>query len=349
MGIATLLAVMLLPHPLRAEIEDGQPAPTDAEIRQAIDKGLAYLANNQSRDGRWELRWESSGGTYPVAMTALSGMCFLLDGNTTLQGRYAENVQSAVGYILSQSRPNGLIGDARQDQRYLYGHGFSMLFLSQVLGEEEDIGRRRQIVEVLTRAAQFSGAAQTLDGGWGYVSAREGNGFDEGSVTITQMQGLRSCRNAGIPVNREIIEGGIDYIEKCTDAEGGVRYSLKTNGGVRPPITAAAACCLFNAGDYDSDLAKRLIAYSDKTLSPLKGQMQSYGHWHYAHYYYSQVVYRQGDDKWKAYRDKVFRVIIDQQNPDGSWNDSYIGTVYTTALNLTILQIDNNYLPIYQR
>ena len=39
----------------------------------------------------------------------------------------------------------------------------------------------------LTRGAAvtFSGSAQTEAGGWGYVSAREGNDFDEGSTTIT--------------------------------------------------------------------------------------------------------------------------------------------------------------------
>ena len=32
-------------------------------------------------------------------------------------------------------------GDPHRDDRYTYGHGFAMLFLSQVLGEEEDDDR----------------------------------------------------------------------------------------------------------------------------------------------------------------------------------------------------------------
>ena len=31
------------------------------------------------------------------------------------------------------------------DNRYTYGHGFAMLFLSQVLGEEEDVERREEL------------------------------------------------------------------------------------------------------------------------------------------------------------------------------------------------------------
>ena len=66
----------------------------------------------------------------------------LCEGSTTTQGKYAENIRRAVDYLVRQSRPNGLIGDPMRDDRYTYGHGFSMLFLSQVLGEEEDEDRR---------------------------------------------------------------------------------------------------------------------------------------------------------------------------------------------------------------
>jgi hypothetical protein len=223
-----------------------------------------------------------------------------------------------------------------------------MLFLAEVLGEEEDVARRKKLIDVLTRAVEFAGQAQTADGGWGYVSAKDGNGFDEGSVTVTQMQGLRACRNAGITVPKSIVDKGISYIERCTDDEGGVRYSLKTAGGPRPPITAAAIVCLFNAGEYDNPLVVKLTSYADRTLGPATAA-QSFGHWHYAQYYYSQVAYRKGDDDWERYAQRVHRMILDQQGPDGSWNEGYIGAVYTTALNLTILQLDNGFLPIYQR
>ena len=43
----------------------------------------------------------------------------------------------------------------------------------------------------------------------GATSAKDGGGFDEGSTTITQVQGLRGCRNAGIPVPKEIIDKAV--------------------------------------------------------------------------------------------------------------------------------------------
>jgi hypothetical protein len=73
------------------------------------------------------------------------------------------------------------------------------------------------------------------------------------------------------------------------------------------------------------------------------------GHWHYAHYYYSQVLYREGGKRWEDYRNKIYDRLLKEVNPDGSWTQGYIGPVYTTAINLTILQLENAALPIYQR
>jgi hypothetical protein len=316
----------------------------DADVDRVIARGLEWLAAHQSRMGHWG----GASERYPTSMTALAATALMCDGSTTTQGKYAANINRAVDYLISRSRPNGLIGDPTRDDRYTYGHGFSMLFLSQVLGEEEDAERREQLIDVLTRAVVFTGRAQTEGGGWGYVSAKDGNGFDEGSTTITQVQGLRGCRNAGIPVPKEIVDKALAYIKKCTGSDGGVRYNLAGVGGAgRPPITAAAIACLFNAGDYDDKYVPKLLSYCKKNLGNIASD--SMGHWHYAHYYYSQVLYREGGKEWETYRDKVFAKIVSEAGTDGAWTQSYIGPVYTTAVNLIILQLPKATLPIYQR
>ena len=133
------------------------PQPSDQPI-----SGLDWLANSQSPKGNWV----ANEGRYPTAMTALAGTALLAEGSTTTQGRYAPHIRRAVDYLILQSRRNGLIGDPDRDDRYTYGHGYSMLFLSQVLGEEEDIDRREELVDVLTRAVEFTGEAQTEAGGY---------------------------------------------------------------------------------------------------------------------------------------------------------------------------------------
>jgi len=309
---------------------------------KSIDQGLQWIANTQSRLGHW------TAGNYPAAMTALAGTALLCSGSTTTQGPYAKYIRRAVDYLSSKARKNGLIGNPLRDNRYTYGHGFSMLFLSQVLGEEEDLERRHELIDLLTQAVQFSGQAQTSSGGWGYVSAKDGSNFDEGSTTITQVQGLRGCRNAGIPVSAEVIEKARKYIYRCKNADGGISYSSRNRGTSRPAITAAALATLYNAGDYDSQHVPDMFAYCKKNLYPITDQNRSFGHWHYTYLYYSQVVYRQGASEWEVFRNKLYNRIVSEQQNNGSWLGN-IGPIYVTAINLIVLQLDRAYLPIFQR
>ena len=336
------LLVLLPAAAARADVQD-------EKVRRVVEGGLDWVAHTQSRLGHWT----ANDGRYPTAMTAMAANTLLLEGSTTTQGKYSENLRRAVDYLLSRSCQNGLIGDPVRDDRYTYGHGFSMLFLSQVLGEEEDQARRNELIDVLSRAVVFTGRAQTEAGGWGYVSAKDGGGFDEGSTTITQVQGLRACRNAGIAVPKEIIDKAIQYIRDCTTEDGGVQYSSKGGGG-RPAITAAAIACLFNAGEYDSEYVPKLLDYCEKNLGDIN--QQGFGHWHYAHYYYAQVKYREGEEKWETYRDQIYAKLLEEKAEVKvgdrtlyTWAQGYIGPVYTTSINLTIMQLERAALPIYQR
>jgi hypothetical protein len=46
----------------------------------------------------------------------------------------------------------------------------------------------------------------------------------------------------------------------------------------------------------------------------------------------------------------MFPDILDQQDKTtGAWNIGGVGPIYTTAMYLTILQLDKGILPIYQR
>lgn len=339
LSITLLIALFLF-----AAATAGRAAQPDPKVKAAVTKGLDFLAREQRRQGYWE----ANGGQYKVAMTALAANAMACEGSTTTRGKYAENISRAVDFLIETSNSStGLIGYSR-DYHYMYGHGYSMLFLSEIYGEEEDAERRKELRRVLTKAVEFCGNAQTAAGGWGYVSAKDGNGFDEGSTCITQVQGLRACRNAGIPVSKEIIEKAVKYIENCTTPEGGVQYSIR-GGGARPAITAAAVACMFNSGEYDNEYVKKLLSFCETNVWPGHANNDYLGHWHYTHYYYAQVMFRLGEQKWRKYFDDIGSDIIRKQSPSGAWKEGHVGPVYTTAINATILQLDNGYLPIYSR
>src|SRR5579884_3079549 len=334
------------------------------EQRKAVQKGLEWLAKTQHRDGHWE----AFGGQFPVAMTGLSGMALLMEGSTLREGKYKDNIRRAVDWLMAHSQPNGMIGNPNmpgESGRYMYGHGFGTLFLACVVGEEDEGDRRRRLVDILERACKFSASAQTDRGGWGYISAREGGNFDEGSVTITQVQALRAARNAGISVPQEAIKMAQKYLSDSTDSSGGVVYSLGSGmaaGGGRPALTAAAIACGFSFGDYNSPLIKKWFKFCQQNLQGLGGARM--GHDEYTHYYYAQAIYILGEDgyarlfpnskpserlTWSGYKKENFPGMISSQSSDGSWSGGMVGANFITPVYLTILQLDNAALPIYQR
>lgn len=319
------------------------PMMTD-EVDAAIEKGLKFLASRQSADGSF--REVGGMGSYPVAMTALSGMGFMASGNTSTQGPYSPQVRKAITYALRSAQRNGLIcRSGEEESRSMYGHGFSMLMLAEAMGMEEDPERMEQIRFTLQQGVKIIAKSQSGLGGWLYTPDMNG---DEGSVTITQVQALRAARNAGIAVPKKVVDKAMQYLEKSVQPDGGIAYRVGMTGS-RPPITAAAVACWFNAGEYDNPLALNALRFCKKNIGVTNANEGTWGHWYYAHLYLSQVMYLAGEKEWVDYYPKIRDRLLTTQDPDGSWQGDSVGKVYGTAIALVILQLPLNNLPIMQR
>lgn len=320
-----------------------RPELITQDAEKAIENGLKYLVKTQSRDGSW--RTNGSSGSYPCAMTSLAGLALLASGNTPLEGPYAVNVQKATEYILSCANDSGVIAKMSEEQRSMYGHGFAMLFLGQVYGMGVDEKTQRRIKKVLTQAVILTGKSQSSAGGWLYEPDSNG---DEGSVTITQIQGLRSCKTAGIKVPKEIITKACEYIAKCANSDGGIAYSLNSRGESRPAITAAAVATLYNAGQYDNPIALKALEYINKNFDMNSSRIND-GHGYYEMLYLAQAMYLSSEENWKRYFPNTMNMLIKHQDSSGSWKGDYVGDVYGTSIALLTLQLPYKNLPILQR
>jgi hypothetical protein len=338
----TVLAACGMPHAARAQ--ELYPKHVDARTQAAIKRGLEWLAHNQSQDGNWTAT--SDGATYPASMASLAGMAFLSGGNTPSRGPYADNVRRDELWLMGNSRPSGIIsGSSEENGRPMHGHGFSLLFLASVYGMETEPRTRDTLKGVITRAIGLTARGQSALGGWTYVP---GSG-DEGSVTVTQMQGLRAASNAGFLVPKSTIERAVKYLELCKTPENGIKYSAATPPQPRLPITAAAVATLYNAGDYDSPLANACLKYVWDQFKAKQGTWtKGGGHDFYAHLYAAQAFYQAGDKYWDDYFPRVRDQLLSMQQPDGSWSGE-IGPVYATSIALIILQLPYKLVPIYQR
>lgn len=312
------------------------------EQEEAVKKAVEWLAKQQSRDGSWS---GNSGQNYPCAMTGLAGLALLSQGTTPGRGLYGQNVMRAVEWLLKQQdKSTGMISNAA-DGRSMYGHGFALTFLAECYGmipAEHELSAR--LKECLDKGVKLIARAQSRLGGW-YYSPDSGN--DEGSVTITQVQALRACRNVGVDVPFKIIDRAIDYIKKSQQPDGGIAYRAGMSGS-RPALSAAGAELLMMAGLYEDKATRKALAYlrTNITAGSTQGQHDSY-----TTFYTAQALHQVQGRQWADYFTQRRARYLREQSRDGSWRYTGWGSgpVFDTAIAVIVLSLPYEYLPIYQR
>jgi prenyltransferase/squalene oxidase-like repeat protein len=323
--------------PRRGDVPEGAAAMITPETDRAIESGLAWLARSQNADGSFGT------GTYRgnIAVTSLAGLAFMASGSSPGRGPYGPRIDQALGYIMENTSPSGFIAVAAASTHGpMYSHGFGTLFLAEAYG----MTHRTEIREKLQKAVRLIIDTQNSEGGWRYQPVRRDADL---SVTICQINALRAARNAGLYVPKETVENCIHYVKQSQNPDGGFRYMLQ-GGASSFPRSAAGVVALYSAAVYDAKEVEAGIAYLKQYMPEIKLGSR-YSHYFYGHYYAAQAMWIRGGEDWNtwypAIRDELIRR---QSSTAGFWSDS-ICNEYGTAMALIILQMPNNYLPIFQR
>lgn len=321
--------------PPRQEAKDFSFQEITPELDNAVDKGLAFLAKQQNKDGSFDA--DRYGGPH-VGVTAICCLAFLANGELPGRGEYGHVVQKGLDYILSNAQESGLIASKNVSHGPMYGHGFATLFLGEMYGMSKDDDVR----DALVKAVRLIVKSQNSEGGWRYQPIP----FDADlSVTICQIKALRSARQAGIDVPKETIENAIQYVKDCQNPyDGGYRYMVG-GGSSAFARSASGVASLYYAGVYKGDFIKDGLAYLERQITT--GDDRG-GHEYYGHYYCSQAMFIAGGKHWAAYFPKIRKRFLDNQSNDGSW-DSPHGNDYATGMTLIVLQMPYRLLPIFQR
>ena len=335
---------------------DDEPTIT-SPIRTAINKGLRYISTRQNSKG-------SFGGSVDIAKTSLAGLALVAGGHPPNRGEYSKITKGIVKFLInSQGKDTGYF-HGKSDGSRIHGHGYAALFMSQVMGMISDEDLQDSVKSSVEKATRLSASSQTEYGGWGYVPDYQT--WDEGSTTVTQIQSLRTARDAGIKVSRRTINRAIEYVHKCAmrtdytgqDGKNHIGYTFKYSlhmGGTRAtfPLTAAAASVLLGSGIYEGEVLEGAIGWMKNYFMRSNGGISS-SNWYsrffyYTHFYASQVFWHSPNPKdWKMYYPKISKILVDRQNSNGSWPSSY-GDVYGTAIACLILAIPDRFLPLFQK
>ncbi len=307
------------------------------EQQESVRKGLKWLADHQGRDGSYGA---GGGSAKHAGITALAGLAFMQAGNLPGRGQYGENVQKCLDFVLASCQESGLIA-SDQSHGPMYGHGFATLFLGEVYGMTGD----EQVKEKLQRAVRLIQQTQNREGGWRYQPVP----YDADiSVTICQVMALRAARDAGIKVEKDVIDKSIQYVKNCQNSDGGFSYMARQGGGSGFARSAAGVASLYYAGVFEGDNITSGLKYI-KQYTPGKAAQQAdgEGHYYYGHYYAVQAMFLAGGDWWSAWYPAIRDQLIARQNKSsGAWTGDF-SEDYATSMALIILQMPNRYLPVY--
>jgi hypothetical protein len=307
------------------------------ETHRAVESGLSYLKAQQNPDGSFG----RGGYSRNVAVCSLAGLAFMARGSTPGRGPHGEEVNRCLAFILDHVRESGyIIAPEAASHGPMYGHGFATLFLAEVYGMSSEQTLRDKLV----RAVDLIVRTQNEEGGWRYEPKRQDADI---SVTICQIMALRAARNAGIFVPNETVDRCIDYVKRSQNPDGGFMYQLTAPGDSRFPRSAAGVVALYSAGIYEGEEIERGLDYLLKQLPGSKAvQLEAY--YFYGHYYAVQAMWQAGGERWQRWYPAMHEALLARQRPDGAWFDQ-ISAEYGTAMACIILQMPNNYLPIFQR
>ncbi len=334
--------------PLLPRIARGQDEGADArtvdymtpETQRAIDRGLNWLSRKQIASGKNRGAFGHGGYQGGVAVCSLSGLAFMCSGNPPGQGPFGKNIDRCAEFLCNCVQDSGYVSVPGVGQDNMYGHGFGVLFLAEYYGmsTEEDVDST--VGEKLKKAVKLSIQCQNDQGGWRYQPQKSDADL---SITICQIMGLRAARDAGIHVPDETRSKCIDYVKKSWNKDGSFRYTLAQGGGGSFPLTAAGVVSLYSAGIYDGEQVESAL----KWLSKFPPSSTSNGYFFYGHYYAVQAMWHAGGTYWEKWYPAIRDVLLKKQSGDGSWPDGEVCPEFGTAMACIILQMPNNFLPIF--
>ena len=352
---------------------------TWGKLDRSIESGLAWLDKNQNRDGSFP--------TLPTgqpAVTSLAVMAFMSVGHEPGHGEYGETLQSAIKFILTTQREDGLFSFVKPIQPVdrwhqathtaMYNHAIAGLALTEAYGMSsgQDIEALtvaiERALEVTYREQRRPGHHKEDDGGWRYLKYLNQNNKGEADLSVTgwHLMFLRSAANAGFDVPEERVKAAAGYVRRSFDEKTnkfmyGVLPVDRTNQS--RGMTGAGILSLAMAGEHNTEIARRagnwLLEHPIDVYNPDKrgsgGKYHYISRFHYGVHYASHAMYQLGGRYWREFYPTMVETMLEGQLPSGAWQldrsggDSNFGQAYTTALAILSLTPPYQVLPIYQR
>jgi hypothetical protein len=319
-----------------------------------------------------------------VGVSALCGTAFLASGSVPGRGRFARNVESVLDFLLENQAADGFIS---AHGTRMYSHAFATLFLAEVFGMTRDERVRaalQKAVEFTYKAQNSQGGWRYVPNA--EDSDMSITVCQVMALRAAKNKGIRVPKENIDAAVEYVLRSAITRDMGGAFERGSFKYQFHSmnraaeqNTRTSFALTAAGLTTLYGAGIYsDTDIARfvrdrDIVEYTQRGKPlPTLGSMRSYVlryydevaspeyrdlyFYFYGNYYAAQAMFIAGGRDWERYYGRVRDDLVRRQRDDGSWRcnveyEDERGIEYplSTAVGAMLLQIPNNYLPIFQR
>jgi hypothetical protein len=309
----------------------------------AVEKALAYLANLQEEDGRWDIGKSGGQADHDVAATSFSLLAFYGRGERhDKECKYQAKVKLGLDWLLGQQ--NAASGDLRGNSpknNAMYDHGIAALALVEAYGVTKD----SELKLKAQAAIDFIVESQHEEGGWRYKPKERG----DLSVTGWMVMALASAKMSGLAITQSTLDGVENFLEIISGGKDGGSYGYtdspgKGNSGKNAMNAAGFFCAQLNGAS--SNAAK---AFESSLIIDKAGfQMNDI----YYVYYGTLAAYQHQGPVWRKWLAKMHSEFLKTQEPEGSWpvgggHGGQMGKVIVTALVALCLEAQYRYTPLY--
>jgi hypothetical protein len=235
----------------------------------------------------------------------------------------------------------------------MYSHGFATMFLAEVYGmlpPRTELGPR--VRKVLVEAIRLIEEVQDGEGGWWYEPVKANGSGADISVTVCETMALRAAKDAGIEVDKRVVNRAIKCVTNAANkSDGGFAYRVQGGRATTESAferTAAGVCILQGLGVYNEEVTQRGLNYLMERL-PSEATVSARNRFYYYGCYYStQAMFTAGGDRWKKWYRGISMELLGKQSTKGSWPSGEGGDAYAAGMALIVLQIPYRYLPILE-